>query len=104
MRTEEQWQSILNAQKDIISQLTFKNEMIEAELAERLDWNKACIESAGIASAEIAKQQAEIDRLREHLRFALMIHKLNFGSDFRKAAANYGEELRKAEQALKEGE
>ena len=36
-------------------------EQLHAELAERLEWNKACIESAAIASAEISKLQAERD-------------------------------------------
>ena len=39
-------------------------EALEAELAERLEWNKTCIESAAIASAEISKLQAENEELR----------------------------------------
>ena len=34
---------------------------LEKEVQERLDWNKACIESAGIASARIAELEAELE-------------------------------------------
>ena len=36
---------------------------LKAELQERVDWNKACVESAGIASVEISRLQDENERL-----------------------------------------
>ena len=43
-------------------------EALEAELAERLEWNKACIESTAIASAEISKLQTENKKLQNELK------------------------------------
>jgi len=45
---------------DLVVHLRSKNETLQAQLQERLDWNKAAIESAGIASAEISRLEAEL--------------------------------------------